>query len=192
MKEIKKHKGPVFVMQSAMNIDRIVTMYKASRSCGRVFLEDFYMAEVASAAGLNIPNPRSFKDVKVFTTKGLDGKQYDKFNDYGIRKISKEDISNEYFSMCIRSSMENYLIKLSQLMSFEDGILIYSMWKGYEEQMQMKKFLETCKDLGLEIKYFHTSGHADSFTIMELIEHTNPTNIMPIHTENADWFKTFL
>ncbi|MDD3888791.1 MAG: MBL fold metallo-hydrolase RNA specificity domain-containing protein [Syntrophomonadaceae bacterium] len=52
----------------------------------------------------------------------------------------------------------------------------------------MKAFLKCCEDLGLEIITLHTSGHADPDTIKELIGHTNPTKIIPIHTENADWF----
>lgn len=187
--EMKKHTGPVFILQSAMNIDRIVTMYKASRNSGRLFLEDFYMAQIAQAAGSNIPNPKDFKNVKVFTAKKLYDKQYDKFNEFGANKISKKEIPNLKFAMCIRCSMEKYLLELSKSMNFDNGILIYSMWKGYKEQIQMQSFLKTCQDLGLEVKYFHTSGHADSTAIKNLIKQTNPTNIRPIHTENSDWFK---
>lgn len=73
-------------------------------------------------------------------------------------------------------------------MSFKDGLLIYSFWSGYKEKPEMKAFLKCCEDLGLEIITLHTSGHADPDTIKELIGHTNPTKIIPIHTENADWF----
>lgn len=33
-----------------------------------------------------------------------------------------------------------------------------------------------------------TSGHADADTIKRLIAHVNPTEIIPVHTENAAWF----
>lgn len=59
--------GPVFVLQSSMNIDRIVTMYRAAKKTGRVFLEEAYMAEIAAAAGEHIPNP-NFRDVYAFIT----------------------------------------------------------------------------------------------------------------------------
>jgi len=32
------------VLQSSTNIDRIVTMYRAAKRSGRVFLEELYMA----------------------------------------------------------------------------------------------------------------------------------------------------
>lgn len=51
IKLFSEHKGSVFVLQSSMNIDRIVTMYRAAKRTGRVFLEDAYMAEITTAAG---------------------------------------------------------------------------------------------------------------------------------------------
>ena len=32
------------------------------------------------------------------------------------------------------------------------------------------------------IHYYHTSGHADTGTLMKLVDAINPKNIVPIHT----------
>ena len=85
--------------------------------------------------------------------------------------------------------MSRYLHSLSKLMSFENGYLIYSFWDGYKETESVKTFLEVCKKLGLKVITLHTSGHADAKAINQLIAKTNPTEILPIHTENPDWFK---
>ena len=37
----------------------------------------------------------------------------------------------------------------------------------------------------------HTSGHADSKTIEKLIDDIKPKKIIPVHTENTDWFDKF-
>ena len=74
-------------------------------------------------------------------------------------------------------------------MSFEDGVLIYSMWEGYKAKPEMEIFLAACEDMGLSLYTLHTSGHADAQTISKLIETVNPKAIMPVHTENAAWFK---
>lgn len=65
VKLFRETTGPVFVLQSSMNIDRIVTMYRAAKRSGRIFLEETYMADVAAAAGDRIPNP-AFDDVYAF------------------------------------------------------------------------------------------------------------------------------
>ena len=62
------------------------------------------------------------------------------------------------------------------------------MWAGYKEQSAMKEFIDECQKLGLRVVDLHTSGHADPDTIRTLIEHVNPKEIIPIHTENPLWF----
>ena len=177
-------RGPVFVLQSSMNIDRIVTMYRAARKTGRVFLEEAYMAEIATAAGEHIPNPQ-FADVYAFITSSS---RY-KFIETYQRKIGKSTIAQKRFVMCVRTSMLDYLKSLSELMSFENGVLVYSFWSGYRETESMKPFLTECEKMGLRIEILHTSGHADEGTIRKLIQRVNPSVLIPVHTENAEKFR---
>lgn len=185
-----KTRGPIFVLQSSMNIDRIVTMFRAAKRCKRLFLQELYMAEITNAIGGKIPNPNEFKKVKVFITKPLSKEhpRYKLFNKYGVNKIGKYNIAKSSFIMCVRSSMLDYLKSLSRMMSFEEGLLVYSLWNGYKNQHEMSEFLKECEELGLKIVSFHTSGHADPQTIRQLIAHVNPIRIIPVHTENALWF----
>ena len=187
----KNHNGPVFVMQAATNIDRIVTMYRASHHSGRIFLQDLYMACITNAIGGNIPNPNGFYDVRTFTSQSYKEGHFRRelFNCFGINKIGRTAIAKQHFTMCVRSSMLCFMKRLNQEMSFENGLLIYSMWDGYRQHEQMKHFLEECERMGLKVEALHTSGHADSEAIKEMIEHTCPRCIMPIHTENARWFE---
>jgi ribonuclease J len=85
--------------------------------------------------------------------------------------------------------MLGYLQNLGKLMSFEDGLLVYSMWNGYKSKSETSRFIDECKRMGLQTIDLHTSGHADPATIQALIDKTNPTDIIPIHTENAKWFE---
>jgi ribonuclease J len=55
IKQFREAKGPVFVLMSSMNIDRIVTMYRAAKRSSRFFLEDLYMAEITSSVGKTYP-----------------------------------------------------------------------------------------------------------------------------------------
>lgn len=93
--------------------------------------------------------------------------------------------------MCVRSSMKNYLEKLSQQISFKGGILFYSMWSGYLEDESMKDFINFMESKGVQTIKLHTSGHADISTIDKLIEKVSPQYIIPIHTENSKWFEKY-
>lgn len=180
----KQTTGPIFVLQSSMNIDRIVTMYRAAKRSGRTFLEEAYMADIATAAGQNIPNP-AFDDVYAFITSPAKFRNLTKYK----HRVGKAFISKAPFVMCVRNSMLRYLQSLSNRMSFENGLLIYSFWSGYRETESMKNFLLECEKLGLRIVTLHTSGHADEGTIKKLIETVNPKVLIPIHTENAQRFR---
>lgn len=175
--------GPIFVLQSSTNIDRIVTMYRAAKRSGRIFLQELYMAEITAAIGGSIPNP-SFSDVYAFI---INPKRYDLLVKH--QRMGKARMAKTPFVMCVRSSMLRYLKGLAEMISFEDGLLVYSMWEGYQKQEQMQEFLDACEKMGLKVVTLHTSGHADAETIKKLIKKVQPNEIIPVHTEAAEWFE---
>ena len=174
----KRKTGPVFVLQSSMNIDRIVTMYRASKRSGRTFLEELYMADIASAIGGSIPNP-AFGDVYAFITSPARHEGLVRYE----HRMGKDRIAKTPFVMCVRTSMLRYMKSLAAKMSFANGVLVYSFWSGYRETDDMKRFLTECEQLGLEIVTLHTGGHADYEAIKKLVKKVNPDEIIPIHTE---------
>lgn len=180
--EFRNTTGPIFVLQSSTNIDRIVTMYRAAKRSGRIFLQEIYMANVTSAIGGSIPNP-SFNDVYAFLTTS---KRHDALVKY--RRMGKTRMTKTPFVMCVRSSMLRYLKSLAKLMSFDGGLLVYSMWSGYQKQPEMNHFIKECEEMGLRTITLHTSGHADPDSIRMLIERVQPSEVLPVHTENPDWF----
>jgi ribonuclease J len=185
---LSKYSGPAFLLSSAMNVDRIITAYNAARVTGRVFLEDLYTAGIMSAIGMEVPAPGN-EGIKVFMTGG--DKQYELLKRYEDCKIGKAGIARSRFLMCVRPSMKNYLSKLSEDCSFENGIIFYSMWKGYQVREDMKSFLEWMKSKGVKVHVLHTSGHADTSTIEALVNKVNPKVIVPVHTEEPSWYLRF-
>ena len=87
--------------------------------------------------------------------------------------------------------MKNTLKKINEERSFENGILFYSMWKGYRENEYTKEFLEYMESTGVKIHTLHTSGHADIATIDRLVEKTSPDILVPVHTERPEWFEKY-
>lgn len=180
---LNKHTGPAFIMMSAMNIDRVITARNIAKRTGRIFLEDIYTADISSSIGMTT------EGVRVFMTGG--DKQFEMLQKYSDVKIGKKEIAKKPFIMCVRSSMKNYLSKLNELISFDDGVLLYGMWKGYLERPQTKEFIDYMESKGVKTHILHTSGHADSQTIDKLIRDVKPKKIIPVHTENAKWFDAY-
>ncbi len=180
---LNKHTGPAFIMMSAMNIDRVITAKNIAKRTGRIFLEDIYTADITTSIGMTTESTR------VFMTGG--DKQFEMLQKYSDVKIGKKEIAKKPFVMCVRSSMKNYLSKLNELISFDDGVLFYGMWKGYLERPQTKEFIDYMESKGVKTHILHTSGHADSQTIDKLIRDVKPKKIIPVHTENAKWFDVY-
>ena len=180
--------GPVFVLLSATNLDRVVTFYQAAKRTGRVFLEDLYLAEVAAAAGKSLPQPWEFPDVRIFITGYHNNHPfYQRFLEYGWSKIGRNQITPGSV-ICVRSSMLSWIRKLGERMDLSQGLLFYSLWSGYRETENMARFLNGCQALGISIQTLHTSGHAGRRELQELIHRVQPKTILPVHTLCPEWF----
>lgn len=189
---MRSNNNPVFVLQSGTNIDRLVSVYRASKRSGRILYEDNYTALIASAAGGKIPRPDIFNDVVTFTPVPVRGKRKDMFlefdNKLGLDKIAS---GTRRFTMTVRPSMLGYMRKLSEKIDLSGATLIYSMWNGYKQNEDMAEFLSAVKSLGMIVVDLHTSGHASAEDI-ELLKktvladeyvtvHTHPKQFVHLH-----------
>ena len=179
---------PVFVLIAGTNIDRIVTFYKIANTTKRLFLLDTYAGQITATIGGNIPNPRTFFNVKIFQTSSS---KHDILENYPKNKIWKNKIAKSNFLMCVRTSMKKYLESYPNEFSFEGCTLFYSMWEGYKKQENMKEFLKFMEEKGVKTISLYTSGHADEKDFDKLIKKVEPEIIVPIHTENSEWFKRY-
>lgn len=186
---LTKYDGPAFVFCSATNVDRLITVRNIARNTGRIFLEDVYTAQIAEQSGVMDISPEN-SETYVFQTDGSE-KQHSVLLKYNFAKIGRESISKEKFMMMVRPSMKRYLEKLSEKVSFQDGVLFYALWKGYQENGTVRDFLDFMEQKGCKIHVLHTSGHADRQSIDELVNAVKPKKIIPVHTENAEYFMKF-
>ena len=185
---LERNDRPVFVLIASTNIDRIVTFYKIANATKRLFLLDTYAGQITATIGGNIPNPRTFFNVKIFQTSSS---KHDILENYPKNKIWKNKIAKSNFLMCVRTSMKKYLESYPNEFSFEGCTLFYSMWEGYKKQENMKKFLKFMEEKGVKTISLHTSGHADEKDFDKLIKKVEPKIIIPVHTENSEWFKRY-
>ena len=192
-------KGINLVYVSGQNIDRLVTIYRACKKCGKFFLVDFYTANVLKTinkkANKNIPFPsvENFPEIKVYYPSRLTnrmielGKDAETVYPFRIHKIGKDKL-NEMAGklvMVVRPTVQNDLER--RLKKYDDGCFIYSLWDGYKTRPgRTKDFLEFIASKGMLIKDIHTSGHADLPGLKRMAEVVKPKHIVPIHTFEGD------
>lgn len=180
--ELCQNDKPVFVLQSATNIDRIVSVYRAAVRSNRLFIMRLVQADICSQLP-HIPQPEGFKMCFAYPEFPLTDEQHKKYTEkYGSRLIGRERIAkiNKYI-LEVTSKDLHYLQKLAESCDLKGAKLIYSTWSGYRERDDMKAFLNGIKDLGIEIIPLHASGHADNKTIEELRQHVNPDEFIQVH-----------
>ena len=181
---MKKH-NEIFVLQSSVNIDRLVSFYRASKQSDAVFLMSNLQSKIVEEIK-NIPNPKEFSDCYVYFSKKPSELTYSEFKEkYGQKLIGREQIAEiDKFTMLISSSMADYLTKLAEKRDLSDAVFIYSLWDGYKENMD--ELLKTIEKLNIASIDLHVTGHADANAIEALIKRTNPTEIKFVHTDKKN------
>jgi len=188
--EIFKQQGKInLIYTSGQNIDRIVSIYRACKKTDKFLVVDVYVAtilkELSKFAKIPFPS-KDFVSLKVMfpylTSRGLKNKGYEKIlYQFKNHKITKEEISNLAYkiAMIVRPSMQKDLEKINEI---DGGNLIYSMWEGYLLKSDTKKFINYLTNRKFTIYKIHTSGHADTETLKQMVETIKPKHIVPIHT----------
>lgn len=180
--ELCQNNKPVFILQSATNIDRIVSVYRAAVRSNRLFIMRLVQADICSELQ-NIPQPNEFKMCFTYSEFPLSEEQHKKYTDkYGKQFIGRERISkiNKYI-LEVTSKDLHYLQKLAASCDLQGAKFIYSTWSGYKEREDMKAFLGGIKNLGVEVIDLHASGHADIKTIEALRRRVNPDQFIQVH-----------
>ena len=176
--------NPVFVLQSATNVDRLVSIYRASKRSGRKLYMDNFMSLVAIAAGGRIPRPDVFPDVIAFTPRRVVGKRKDMFFEIANkRSLSGIAKGSKRYTMLIRPTMLEYVKKLIEQSGVKEATLINSMWRGYKELEYMSEFLSDMQELGVTVIDLHTSGHARAEDIELLKQTVKAKEIVLVHTQ---------
>jgi ribonuclease J len=177
------------IYTSGQNIDRIVSIFRACKRTNKILVVDVYVAKILKELSqfAQIPNPsKEFENLKVMfahytdkrLTKDGNAKILYEFKQY---KITKEEIGNQAdkIVMLVRPSMQK---DLENIKGIDGGNLIYSMWEGYLQKSGTKKLLDYLTNRNFNIHKIHTSGHADTKTLKQMVEAIKPKNIVPIHT----------
>lgn len=191
-------KGMALVACSAQNIDRVVTVYRAAKRCGRKLLIDAYAAEVLKSTGSpSIPQPASnWSDVLVFIPQRQRAMlkrsgMASLVDAYRGRRVWPEELASRAPEsvLLIRHWM---LPELADLHALDHARVIWSQWLGYLQNgagLALKIYAEAS---GLTFEEIHTSGHASPVDLQRLAAAMKPTRLVPIHTFHPKSFMSLV
>lgn len=177
---------PVFVLCPMTAIDRIVSVYKATATNKRDLLIDIDQQTVLDTVGGKVPNAKTFSNVEVYYKGGKP--RFQTFCDVRGKSVHIDSVAKRSnYTMIVSTSATGYLGKLAKLgADLQGATLVYSLWSGYKDNANMKKFLDKMQSLGMQIKTLHTSGHATQQAVDELTKHVVPKDTVFVHERSNE------
>nr|WP_255566884.1 MBL fold metallo-hydrolase [Oceanispirochaeta sp. M1] len=193
---LKTHEGGLALgWGSSVNFDRITTFYRVAKQTGRELAVDIFIAHMLSIAarGTGLPDPKTFDDIRVYYPPAISNMitkscGSEMLYPYKNKKLSREESNanpGKYLILTRPSCRPRWL---DQITNWENSVLFYSQWSGYRKLKKNDNFLSWLYTKGCRDVTLHTSGHADPDTIRRTIEKLNPSEVIPVHTENPGWF----
>lgn len=186
---IRRTPGMVLVAASAQNIDRVVSIFRATKRNARTMVVDLYAAEMLHATGRDSVPQTSWTGVALFTpwhqrVKVKKAERFDLIERHKVSRVFPEDLAAhpERYVVLFRASLLDDLVKAGCL---SRAHAIWSQWAGYLKDEKTAALLAMLKALGVGIELIHTSGHASIPDLKRLARAIAPRTLVPIHTFEA-------
>lgn len=181
---IQSASGVVLACFSPIDVDRLVTYYRASQRTGRIFVVDAYAAFVMHlvASEASIPRPTREAGVRVYFNRAFENRQLTSVQErFQPDRISLEQILAEptKYLMVFRPSMAELDFNTTLP---TNSRCIYSYWKGYLEKPDWVQLQDRLKQVGGDFIAAHASGHIYVDDLVEFVRSINPRQVIPMHT----------
>ena len=187
-KEILEHikDAPALVLAafSPIDVDRLVTYYKATQKAGRIFVADAYTAFVMHLVSgeSGVPSPKRKSGIRVLFNKAFRNRKHESMEKRFVAdQITLDEMLTEpsKYTMVFRPSMTK--------LDF-DGTLpqqsrcLYSYWKGYLTKPDWVELQRQLNEINGDFIPAHTSGHIYVKDIIRFVKAINAQTVIPIHT----------
>lgn len=192
--EFRRTRGLALVVTSAQNIDRLVTIYRATLQSGRTLVMDAYSADVARAThNPHIPRPGpDWERVRThlprwqalrITQRG----EFDRLRDINPYRLFPEQLAADpgRFVLLFHESEGK---RLADAGALDGATCTWSLWSGYQREvpgLRLRAFLE---EHDIPFAQHHTSGHATPGDLRRLATAIGPGRLVPIHTFGAQGY----
>jgi ribonuclease J len=194
---IREQKNVTFVVSSAQNIDRFVSVLRACKRAGKQVVIDIYTAwvlDMVKKVSKRLPVIER-EEIRVFKHPAqwekINADEFSNFRQRIERNIIENDVFNNPSTYVYFLRSPNIKL-IDKLRKFGKINIIYSQWKGYLEEShkiystEIVNRLKVDKDIHFDI--IHTSGHAALQELKGLANAIGTQKIVPIHTNNPDKF----
>jgi len=188
--ELRSTTGLALVHTSAQNIDRIVSIFRASRRCGRKLVIDLYAAAILEATGsVNVPQS-DWRDIVLYIPESQrrqikKGQMFDLLARHSPNRIYAEEFTRHPgdYTLLFRPLHQRDLERAGCLAGAR---YVYSQWEGYWDggsYSQVEAFLARHSIPKVSV---HTSGHASPVGLKRFVTALNPHKVVPIHSFRPD------
>lgn len=188
-------KGMALVVTSAQNIDRLVTLYRATLQADRDFVMDLYVASIAMATGrptIPMPGP-DWPRVRVFVpqwqrVKVKEAGAFERVEQIKPYRVFEEDLAVNCSRWVTTFSMSS-ATQLSDCLAGASAT--WSLWAGYLEEQSAAKLKSFLADRDISLEVHHTSGHASIADLQRLATALAPKRVVPIHSFGGHRFSEY-
>lgn len=192
---IRRTAGLVVVVGSAQNIDRLVTVYRATLQSDRNLALDLYTSEIVAATQSDsIPHPTpAWLRVSVYVplrqrVKILKAEQFARVDGIRSSRIFDESLTAAPGRWVLFGAFQSDISRLLNAGALTGGAVVWSLWDGYLKEPSGTRLVKSLSSAGVPLIRHHTSGHASITHLRQLVEALRPRDVVPIHTEAPDRF----
>lgn len=176
---------------SALDVDRIVTLYKAAQKAGRVFVVDAYTAFVLYLIGRQAKVPRPSRDmgIRVFFNHLFERRDLANIGQkFQADRIELTEVLAEPTKhlMVFRPSMVEFDFQ-GQLPS--RCRCLYGYWPGYLTKHDWVDLQKLIAQVNGDFIPAHVSGHAYVADIICFVNSVNAQSVIPIHTFEPQMYR---
>ena len=188
---IKSAPGLVLASFSPIDVDRLVTYFKASVRSGRTFVADAYTAFVMHLVHKeinNFPSPSTADQMKVYFNKSFQRRKIAKIEGlFAGNQIQMTDIMSNRAKhvLCFRPS--NLRLDFAGVLP-ELSKVLYSYWHGYLDKPDWQTVQTHVVEQNGDFVPAHTSGHIYIEDIKQFVTSIDAKCVIPIHTFSSSEF----
>ena len=187
---LKGSAGLVVMLGSAQNIDRLVTVYRATIKADRRLAVDLYTAEVAASTGRDTipqvnpdwPKIAAYLPLRQRIRVKRTG-QFHRTTAVKPQRVFDEDLDKAPGAWVLFGAFQGHVPHLLKAGLLDGGAVIWSMWDGYLADQRGQQLAASLEQAGIPLIHHHTSGHASPADLKRLATVISPRAIVPIHTE---------
>jgi ribonuclease J len=178
--------GLALVHTSAQNIDRVVSIMRASKRTGRKLVIDLYTAAILEATGNQHIPQSDWPEVALFVPQA----QRIQIKENAWFDLLKRHATNRIYIEQLQEAPRKSTLLFRPLHRFDlergkcltGAIYIYSQWEGYWDQGAYDMIKDLLERHAIPKYNIHTSGHASPGDLKKLVAAINPRKVVPIHS----------